>query len=383
VKIGVFLAWRQLVKDKKRLAAAISGVAFAVILMLVQWGFEQALFTSVGLLYSHFSADLVLISPKYQHANSPGMFTVRRLYQALALEEVEWICPVYVGSVIWNNPANPAERAIYQIAFDPQRNVFDLPEVSDGLGELRRADVLLFDAQSRSEFGPVTVPPGGVRTAVGLSGFRVEVAGIFHLGTSFAVDGNIITSDLTFQHVHPDRDLALANLGLVKLKPGVAADAARVRLKTALPGDVLVLTREQLRSREIRYWAGNTPIGFVFGLGVLMGLIVGSVVVYQILYSDVADHLDQYAILKALGYTEGVLFRLVVQEALILSVLGFIPGAIISNYVYGIAHRATLLPLDMEPVQLGAVYLLTAAMCALSGAFAMRKVRAAEPAEIF
>jgi putative ABC transport system permease protein len=382
--IGVPLAWRQLRKEKRRLIAALAGVAFAVILMLVQLGFEQALFKSVGLLYSHLNSELILISPKYQNAGSTASFTRRRLYQALAAGDVEWVCPMYFSDGIWKNPVDHTERLIFLISFQPRKDVFDLPEVNDKVQSLQTLGTILFDAGSRPEFGPVAdeLRTKG-RLAIDLSGVTTLVGGIFHLGTSFAADGNVIMSDLTFGHSHPDRNLALVDLGLIKLKSGADLETARRRLETALPKDVLVVTRAELQKREERYWADNTPIGFVFRLGLIMGLIVGSVVVYQILYNDVSEHLAEYATLKAIGFTNRFLFGVVIQEALILSVLGFLPGLALSQVVYVIAHRATLLPLQMDPVRVTAVYLLTAGMCAFSGALAMRKVKSADPADIF
>jgi putative ABC transport system permease protein len=173
------------------------------------------------------------------------------------------------------------------------------------------------------------------------------------------------------------------DIGMIKLKAGSDPQAVRKELQAILPNDVLVLTREELLEREETFWANSTPIGFVFRLGLLMGLIVGSVVVYQILYNDVSEHLAEYATLKAMGYTDRFLFGLVIQESLILSLLGFLPGLVLSQVVYTIAYRATLLPLRMDPVRVTVVYLLTAGMCVFSGALAMRRLRLADPAEIF
>jgi putative ABC transport system permease protein len=221
------------------------------------------------------------------------------------------------------------------------------------------------------------------RLQVSLSGVTSVVSGVFHLGASFASDGNVIMSDQTLTHNNPGRSLALIDLGLIKLKNGAVAEDVRARLRSALPDDVVVLTKEELLRREEDYWADNTPIGFVFRLGLIMGLVVGSVVVYQILYNDVSEHLSEYATLKAIGYTNRYLFGVVIQESLILSVLGFFPGVAMSQVVFVIGHRATLLPLHMDTTRVAAVYGLTAGMCAFSGALAMRKVRSADPADVF
>ena len=377
------MAWRQLIKEKRRLAAAVAGISFAVILMLVQLGFEQALFKSEALLYDHLNADLILISPKYQNATSTVPFTGRRLDQAMATGDVEWAVPMFVTSVLWKNPVDHAERNIFVIAFRPQAGVFSLPDVNAQIDQLQKPDTVLFDAYSRPEFGPIAELLRKGPLSVEIAQVTTTVGGIFHLGTSFATDGNILTSDINLKTWRSDRDPSLVDLGLIKLKAGVDPLQAQARLQAILPNDVLVLTRTELLTREKTYWSNNTPIGFVFRMGLIMGLIVGSVVVYQILYSDVSEHLAEYATLKAIGYTDRFLFGLVIQESLILSVLGFLPGLALSEVVYVIAYRATLLPLQMDPTRALVVYVLTAGMCIFSGALAMRRLRMADPAEIF
>ncbi|WP_187143103.1 ABC transporter permease DevC [Terriglobus albidus] len=377
------MAWRQLVKEKRRLMAALAGIAFAVILMLVQLGFEQALFKSVGLLYRRMNAELVLISPKYRNANSNSPFTLRRLDQAMGVREVEWAAPMYLSGAPWTNPVDHIQRDIFIIAIPPQAGILDLPGVNAHIAELRRPSTVLFDSSSRPEFGPIADLLTHGPLSVEFSGVTARVGGTFQLGTSFANDGNLITSDANLKTWKADRDPSLMDIGMIKLKAGSDPQIVRKELQAILPNDVLVLTREELLEREETFWASSTPIGFVFRLGLLMGLIVGSVVVYQILYNDVSEHLAEYATLKAMGYTDRFLFGLVIQESLILSILGFLPGLVLSQVVYTIAYRATLLPLRMDPIRVTVVYLLTAGMCVFSGALAMRRLRLADPAEIF
>ena len=155
------------------------------------------------------------------------------------------------------------------------------------------------------------------------------------------------------------------------------------RLAAALEDDVVILTREEWIDREGRYWAGTTPIGFVFGFGAIMGLVVGGVIVYQILFADVSQHLAEYATLKAMGYSNAFLSRVVLREAAILTVLGFIPGVAVSIVLYRFASTATRLPLEMTPGRAALVLLLTAAMCGSAALVALRKVRSADPAEVF
>lgn len=384
MKGAVPLAWLQLIKQKGRLLAAVAGIAFAVILALVQLAFQDALYTSITQLYSHFSADLVLISPRYQCVIATENFPERRLYQALAVDGVDSIASLYMDMAQWKNPVNHHERQIFVVGFKPHPGVFDLPVVNDNLARIDQPGEILFDEGSRPEFGPVGKlfrQSGSVVTE--LSHRRVEVVGLFRVGASFANDGNIITSDMNFLQLVPYRKFGIVDVGLIKLKPGVGVEATQAKLAELLPDDVTVLTKQGFLDREMKYWGGSLPIGFIFRVSLVMGLVVGAVIVYQILYSDVSEHLSEFATLKAIGYSDRRLFWVVLQEALILSVLGFIPGLVLALGVYQIARAATVLPIHMTLLRLVVVYPLTALMCTVSGVLAVRKLRSADPAEIF
>jgi len=384
VNARIPLAWLLLVKMKGRLLAAIAGVSFAVILALVQLGFQDALYTGITLLYSHLVADLVLISPQYQCVVSRENFPERRLYQALAVDGVDSVSSVYMDTAQWTNPVNHYERFIFVVGFKPQTGVFDLPRVNSHLSQMAEPGRVLFDEGSRAEFGPIGKlfrENGTVVTE--LSHRQVEVAGLFRLGASFANSGNIFTSDMNFLQLLPFREFGIVDVGLIKLKPGADLEATRAKLEAALPDDVTVLTKQGFLDRERSYWSRNLPIGFIFRASLVMGLIVGAVIVYQILYSGVSEHLSEFATLKAIGYSDRRLFWVVLQEALILSVLGFIPGVLLALGVYKIVEAATVLSIQMTWMRIGVVYLLTALLCALSGALAVRKLRSADPAEIF
>lgn len=384
MKHGISLAWLQLAKEKRSLLAAVGGIAFAVVLMLVQLGFKAALLNSVGLLYSHLRADIALVNPEYQYVVSPKHVSKRRIYQALGFEGVESVAWLNCIGIPWKNPLTHEERDIYLVGFKPSPGVFDVSEIETATSELRKPGAVLFDSLSRPEFGPIAEKFRDNQPVVTeISGRQVEVAGLFSLGTSFAVDGTVLTSDVNFFRIVPWEDPNLASIGLVRLRPGVDPEKVRAQLAASLPKDVMVLTRQGLVDLERSYWDKNTPVGFVFNLGLVMSLFVGSIIVYQILYTDVSNHLSEYATLKAMGYTDRELFSIVLNEALILSVLGFLPGLAVSVGVYRIAANATLLPLQLTLLRVVFVYALTAFMCALSGAFAMTKLRSADPAEIF
>jgi len=379
------LAWRQLFHQRARLLAAIAGIVFAVVLIMVQLGFQAALYQSATLHYDHMTADIVLLSPQYEAImyNNSG-FPAQRLNQAYAVDGVASTLAVYGSFAAWKNPWTHKERTMYMFGFKPVPGFFDLGDIKNPGPLLRADDSVLFDELSRKEYGDVpSAFRAGQRVVTEMMGHRVEVTGLFDEGTSFGIDGAVMMSDANFFRLLPGRSPDVVNFGLIKLKPGYDTDKVRAQLANALPNDVRVLTHEQLDAAEREFWSSNTPIGFIFALGVGLGLVVGIIVVYQILYTDVTDHLQEYATLKAIGYKDSFLFTIIIYESVILSVFGYIPGFFISLLIYRIATNATFLPLQMTLQRGVLVYLLTIGMCVLSGALALRRLRKADPAEIF
>ena len=381
---GLSLAWMQLIREKRRLVAALAGISFAVMLMLMQIGFREALFTSMTLWHQNLKGDLVLINPQYEYLIASKNFTERRLYQALAFDEVESIGSFYTGLAAWKHPETHRESNIFVMGFDPAAAVFAIPGVDEGVRHLRLPDTALFDLLARPEFGPVPQMIGrDGQVVTEVNNRRIEVRGLFQLGTSFGANASLITSEQTFLRLFPWRQRGLVDVGIITLRAGCNVEAARDRLAAVLPGDVEVLTRLQFTAKEKKFFSDNMPIGFIFNLGMVMGMIVGAVIVYQILYTDVSDHLSEYATLKAMGHGDRYLFSIVLNEAMILSVLGFLPGFGISQGLYVLTHRTTHLPIVMTLDRVAFVLTMTVLMCVASGALAVRRLRSADPAEIF
>ena len=379
------IAWLQISFQKLRLMAAVLGVAFAVILVFVQLGFQQALYDSAVRWHTALGYDLALISPKATYIVNPPGFPRNRLYQTLGFPGVASVTPVYIGIGDWRNPENPLQtRNIYVMGFDPTDRGFTLAGDPAQVDRLRMPDRVLFDRLSRSEFGPIAARyEAGERVKTEINNRDVQVVGLYELGTSFGIDGSIITSDLNFRRIFPDRSASRIELGLINLEDGADLLATQEMIRASIPGDVRVLTRAEFIQHEVDYWSSSTPIGYVFGLGVAMGLAVGMIVVYQILFSDVQDHLREYATLKAMGYSNFFLSRVVLNEAMLLALIGFVPGLLLSLLVYSQARGATNLPVEMTETRALLVLGITVAMCAVSGLLALRKLRSADPAEVF
>lgn len=380
------LAWLQLKRERMRLLIALAGIGFAVILMFIQLGFQDALFDSSVRLHQSFKGDIFMINPQSTALIAMRNFSQRRLYQALGYEGVESVSPIYLDFAFWRNPVNRNTRSILAIGFDPANPVFG-PEVLPDLSPIRLPDVVLFDEKSREEFGPVAqLIQAGKTVTTEVSGRRVTVGGLFSMGASFGADGNLITSDLNMLRIFKQRDKGQIDVGLIKLKPGTDLQSVLNRLRQDIEQtthDVRIFSRQEFIAFEQNYWKSSTAIGFIFTLGTAIGFVVGTVIVYQILYTDVSDHLAEYATLKAMGYKNLYLLAVVFQEALILAVLGYIPGFFFSIGLYNLTRNATALPIVMTLDRAILVFFLTVIMCTISGAIAVRRVQDADPADIF
>jgi putative ABC transport system permease protein len=251
------------------------------------------------------------------------------------------------------------------------------------IDKLRRPETALFDRRARKEYGPVAdwLAKDG-RVEIELNDRRTYVAGLFQMGTSFGIDGTVVTSERTFLNL-VNRPEGMIEIGLIRVRPGASISAVQENLRHILDRDVLVLTREEYARREMDYWNTVTPIGYILGLGVLIGFGVGAIVVTQILFADVNDHLAEYATLKAIGYPNRYLYGVVLYQALLLAGLAYAPGLLIARFLYARAEAATLLPMDLS-MEIGVgVFVLTLTMCCASGLMALRKLQGADPAEIF
>lgn len=379
------LAWFQLTHEKIRFLVALAGITFADVLMFMQMGFRDALLDSSVRLHRSLDVDIVLLNSQSETFANFKSFSQRRLYQVLGVKGVKSVTPAYLGFAFWKNPAQRNERRILVMGINPEHNLIDLPGVAENQNKTKVQDVVLFDSKSRPEFGPITEWfDQGKQITTEVAARRVSIGGLFSLGTSFGADGNLLTSDVNFFRLFPDRDRGLIDIGLVNIKGAEDVNLVKKRIENRLYyDDVIVLTKEEFINHEKHYWLSRTAIGFVFTLGTIMGFIVGTVIVYQILYTDVADHLPEYATLKAMGYADSYLLTVVFQEAIILACIGFLPGLSISLFMYANAARATGLPILMTAARAGTVLILTILMCCLSGSVAVGKLRSADPADIF
>jgi putative ABC transport system permease protein len=378
------LAWKQLKKEKARLLVAIAGIGFADMLIFFQLGMMDALYDGATQAHYLLDADLVVTGSNYKSLSSLQEFSKHRLYQTLENDQVEAVSAIYIGTGTWKSPDDRLNKSILVWGVEPGEPSFKLPAIQQHRQQLKMLDHILFDQGSSPQYGLTAQQVTSQELVeVEMNNQLVQVAGLFQLGVSFTSDGNVITSDSTFLKLFPDRVSHDIDLGLIHLKPDVDIESVQSELKALLGSEFKVFTVGELRDAERQYWESQGAIGFIFGLGSAVGFVVGIVIVYQILYTDVANHLPEYATLKAMGYTDRYLLMVLLQESLILAILGFIPGFLVSLGIYQLTFAATLMPVMMKTERAVKILLLTIVMCTVSGAIAMRKLQSADPADVF
>lgn len=378
------LGWLQLSHEKGRFLVALSGIAFADVLMFMQLGFQNALFDSNTRLHGSMQGDIMLVSPQARNLANMSTFPRRRLYQAMDIPGVKSAEAMYISFIDWKNPQTRQDTAVLVIGFNPDRQMLDLPEVNRNLQAIKLPDTVLFDSASRGDYTEAIAQiERGKPVTTEIERRTITISGLFKVGASFIADGSLITSDQNFLRLFPRQQASSVSLGLIQLQPGYEPEQVAKNLKSYLGDDVKVLTQEEFIAFEKDYWQQNTPIGFIFSLGAMMGFLVGVIIVYQVLSTDVNAHVKEYATFKAMGYRNFYLLGVVFEEAVILAVLGFIPGAIVPLGLYHLTRNATNLPVYMTLARALTVLVLTMIMCIISGAIATRKLQSADPADMF
>lgn len=379
------IGWLQLRHNPTRLTAAVGGVTFANVLIFMQLGFMNALFDTSVQTHRNLIADVFVASADFRSLREANPLPRSRMFQALGVPGVVDATPLYLATMNWTDPVSGDTTNFRVIGVDPDRDVFVSDAWTQQVRQLRVPDTGLLDRRMRDfpEAIQRTIEAEGEFHLETL-GRRLVVQGLIDQGASFDVDGTFVVSDETFMRLFPKREPGTPTLILVRCEPDANPDRIAAAMNDRFPEqDARAFSRARFIAAEQAYQAKQTPIGFVFGFGVVMGIIVGLVIVYQVLSTDVQDHLAEYATFKAIGYAPGYFRSIVFEEALCLSALGFVPGLLIALVLYLVAANATALPISMPWTRPVFVFLLTAAMCTVSGVIATQRLNAADPAELF
>jgi len=378
------VAWLQTTNNPTKLLIGVAGVSFSNLLMFFQLGLMDSLYNSQRKPIDHLQADLVMVSSKYSNLGALQEFQRSQLYQALGVAGVESVAPLRISRANWITPSTRQSYDISVFGIDLDQPSLDFPEIDKNRGQLRILRNALFDRNSKKQYGDIQkiVSKDG-KALLEISGKQIRIIDTFTMGATFAAEANLIISDNTYLYLFPKADLRKIQLGLIKLKPGANPQLVQNTINSFISKDVRIETREGLSKLEVAYWRRNSSVGFIFSLGVLVGFIVGSIIVYQILFGDVMNSLPQYATLKAMGYRDSYVISIVIQQSAILALVGFVPGLLLSMGLYSLLATVTKLTVLMTTTRALQVLALTFVMCVGSGTLATRKLVQLDPADVF
>lgn len=377
------IGWLQLTHNRTRFAAALAGVAFANVLVFVQLGIMNSMGAATLRPYDFFQADIMISASDASTLTDGGNVARQWLLQAMGDPDVS----AGMGLLIANVPWDRGEKDISLTTFgvDPVKKEFLAADIASDLYLLQVQDAAILDRLAR---GLGKDEASAIRPQSPLSfetqGRTVTAYATFAGGGGFGGDGYMLVSDQTFLSLFPTRSSTAPDHILLTLRPGAQTEAVIARLKSLISDPSLrIRSYEQAAQEDLRYQQTKRPTGIIFGFGVLIGVLVGIVIVYQVLSTDVADHLREYATFKAMGYGPQFFLGIVFEEALVLGIMGFIPGLVVGTTILTVMGKITTLPLGMTPSMVATVFLGTIVFSALSGAIATRRLAAADPADLF
>jgi putative ABC transport system permease protein len=376
--VKVPLAWRILAYDKRRTALALIGIFMAILLVFVELGFFYAVPRGGLLLYDNMRFDLLMASNDYEYQAQPGVFPLSQLDKVRASPDVQQATPVYFGYTKWKSGEGGLWPDVFVIGFDPASDIFTPKSINLQTNALERGDTVLVDSSTRPMFGPLDT--GRV---VEIDDRKITIGGRYVLGTGFMGLGVALTSVANFARLFPLRGAGIVNLGAIQLEPGIDPGRAAGDLRKAIGPGVQIFTRQQLEAHETAYWTTRTSVGIIFGSGLLISFVVGIMIVYQIVSTQVSRQLPQFATLKAIGYRDRSLVATVSAMSLLIVVTGFVPALGAALGLYSVIREQTLLPVAMSEINLVAVFAAALIMALISALLSVGGLRRADPADVF
>jgi putative ABC transport system permease protein len=383
------LALRQLAFLGPKLIGPLAGFGVAIVLVFTQLGFENALYASATGLARAVAADLVVVNRQFATMAFPQPWLDRSiLLEAAAVPGVAAVAPLQLATLQVVTPDGGMASA-WVVGVDPDAPALAISGIAAAMPRLRATGTAVIDSRSREGYRDVVATlAGGAPAAVVLAspnrsiGTRVDLVGLFTLGPTFFIDGTLVMSDFTLRRVF-GTPAARMSLGLVTVAPGHAAPSVAGALARRLGDEARVFTKAEFVARESDYYRTNTPIGIVFRIGVVVGLVIGAVFVGQTLAAIVEASLSEYAVLKALGHADGLFRRTVAQVGLIIAGLVFPPAVAAALAIYAVAGGLTGLDLALDGRSLLTVLALTLATMAVAVLATLGRLRRADPLDLF
>jgi putative ABC transport system permease protein len=363
---------------------ALCGVSVIVAMILTVLSLKDAVIESTLQVPKSLKGDVIILSARTQTILRPAPFPRRFLDRLHGIEGVAAVSSVAIENARWINPETHQEHPIRVFGLDLEFDVIALPGIDPSEPKLKMKDMVIFDASSRPKFGPVAQQfERGQAFTTEVNGRRVDVCGLTYAGVSIASDGNIFTTHANFQRLFPNIGSSRSHIGVLRLAASESLSEVVREVRDMLGTEARVLTREEMMEAEKAFMRTNDPVDDIMGMIASVAFFVGMIIVYQILYTDVVNHLPQFATLKAIGFTGMFLLGIIIAEGVILSLLGFWPGLLMAHGLAWLAREATLLPVNITVSNAVGVFVAAIVMCVLAASIAVRKISQAEPASVF
>lgn len=370
------LAFRNLFHDRVRLTVTLVGILFSIVLVAVQLGLYLGASKMITNNIDHAHADLWITIFGAKSFEDGGMLlTPRERHQALATPGVKAVIPLIVQFAEWRKPEGGSTRVVV-VGTDAEDGGLQPFNLVEGTWEdIKAPEAVAIDKSYLDELGIE-----GLGSTAQIANGRVRVRALTNGVRSFT------RSPYAYTTLNRARSLFgaprdLTTFFLVQLEPGANLKKVQAELQTRL-GSAEVLTTEEFRDRSLKQWLFRTGAGVALIGGALLGILVGTVIVAQTLYSSTKDHLSEFATLRALGSSSGYIHKVILAQAGISAVIGYLLGISIALVVL-VASRNTALPIVMTPGLAFWLFTLTIGMCAISALSAIVKVTKIDPATVF
>jgi putative ABC transport system permease protein len=370
------LAFRNLFHDRVRLAVTLVGILFSIVLVAVQLGLYSGARKIIIDMIENANGELWVTAYGAKSFEEGGIIlNAQHRHAALATPGVASATPLFVSFAEWRKPAGGSSNTVL-VGSDPDDGGLKAWNVVQGSANaVREPDAVIVDRTYLDDLGVKTV---GDRAQIETG--RVRVAGITEGIRSFTMAPYVFTS-LNRARALFGAPAENYTFLLVNVQPGVDREQVRQALKARLPNNE-VLTKAEFRDRSLDQWLFSTGAGVALIGGALLGLLVGTVIVAQTLYSSTKDHLTEFATLRALGSSSGYIHRVILVQAGLSALVGYVLGMGIALVITQFSEQ-TALPIIMSPELAGVLLAVTLFMCAVSATSAIVKVTKIDPAMVF
>ena len=384
------LGAQQLKRQRTSTLLSLAGVTASLLVIFAQLGIERAVYDSAIRLHRTVAADLVLVPYGFKSLQLHAEVPVAMTDIVSANPSVAGTMPLWFGVMSMSHSGMPTARRIAWYAIDVERPAIDVPGLRENLYKLREARRMLYDRESRPYFGDLgeiaegaaEVPVLGPPDNRGLLR-QLFVVGTFAVGPNVLNDGAVLMSEGTMAEVFgawwSDRPAFIA----IRLAQGADPVAVRQELSRALAGRGEVITKAELESRERKYWARETPVGYITDLGFVMGVMIGMVFIYYAQYQIIRFYLPEYAILKSLGYDWWFFLFMIGQIGAAIITPAFLVAFTLGRFVYGATEAAMHLGMSMGLREMGVALIACVVMTVVSSLFAIRRLWKVDPIMLF